>query len=193
MSGARAHNITHRIIRNVLLLSSWALACHLHNCFHFCFHFRGCCLAGALFEFPNTVDGRVIRLVGVQASCSAWPLARRKDMSPWWTAALIQTPMLVANLEPPTFLLTQVFVIALLLAVFSYKKEQSWHWVAVGLLVDFCLRFYAGAGISPLGSVAMMSAAAIDLVLPRLGIKTAPVWGAGGRRLPAAVACPAST
>ena len=29
-----------------------------------------------------------------------------------------------------------------ILAIFSYKKQQAWHWVAVGLLVDFCLRFY---------------------------------------------------
>ena len=35
---------------------------------------------------------------------------------------------------------------SLFLAIFSYKKEQSWHWVAVGLLVDFCLRFYVRRG-----------------------------------------------
>lgn len=93
---------------------------------------------GALFEFPNTVDGRVIRLVAVQ-----------------------------------------VFFTSLFLAIFSYKKATSWHWVAVGLLTDFCLRFYAGDGISPLGSLAMLGAAAIDLVGPRLGFKTGPVWGAG--------------
>ena len=61
----------------------------------------------------------------------------------------------------------------------SYQKKTSWNWVAVGMLVDFCLRFYAGAGVSPLGSLGMLAAAAIDLVLPKLGIKTAPVWGAG--------------
>lgn len=37
----------------------------------------------------------------------------------------------------------------------------------------------AGAGISPLGSLAMLGAAAIDLAGPQLGIKTGPVWGAG--------------
>lgn len=37
----------------------------------------------------------------------------------------------------------------------------------------------AGDGISPLGSLAMLGAAAIDLVGPRLGFKTGPVWGAG--------------
>ena len=36
----------------------------------------------------------------------------------------------------------QVFFISLFLAIFAYKKHQPWHWVAVGLLVDFCLRFY---------------------------------------------------
>ncbi|PSC70111.1 C4-dicarboxylate ABC transporter [Micractinium conductrix] len=93
---------------------------------------------GALFEFPNTVDGRVIRLVALQ-----------------------------------------VFFISLFLAIFSYKKEQAWHWVAVGLLVDFCLRFYAGAGISPLGSLAMLAASAIDLIGSWTGRETGPVWGAG--------------
>lgn len=44
---------------------------------------------------------------------------------------------------------------------------------------DFCLRFYAGAGISPLGSLGMAAAAAMDLILPRLGVKTGPIWGAG--------------
>ena len=63
--------------------------------------------------------------------------------------------------------------------MFSYQEKASWSWVAVGMLVDFCLRFYAGAGVSPLGSLGMLAAAAIDLLLPKLGIKTAPVWGAG--------------
>lgn len=39
-----------------------------------------------------------------------------------------------------------MFFIALFLAIFAYKKKQAWHWVAVGLLVDFCLRFYVSAG-----------------------------------------------
>ncbi len=39
----------------------------------------------------------------------------------------------------------QVFFISLFLAIFAYKKQQSWHWVAVGLLVDFCLRFYVSS------------------------------------------------
>jgi hypothetical protein len=72
-----------------------------------------------------------------------------------------------------------VFFLSLFLAIFSYKKQQAWHWVAVGLLTDFSLRFYAGAGISPLGSLAQLVAAGMDLVLPRMGVKTAPVWGAG--------------
>lgn len=42
----------------------------------------------------------------------------------------------------PTTSSSQVFFISLFLAIFAYKKEQSWHWVAVGLLTDFCLRFY---------------------------------------------------
>jgi hypothetical protein len=81
-----------------------------------------------------------------------------------------------------------VFFLALLLAIFSYKKQQAWHWVAVGLLADFCLRFYAGAGISPLGSLAQLVAAGMDLVLPRMGVKTAPVWGAGAPRAQLAAA-----
>lgn len=44
--------------------------------------------------------------------------------------------------HPPASVTLQVFFISLFLAIFSYKKEQAWHWVAVGLLVDFCLRFY---------------------------------------------------
>ena len=39
-----------------------------------------------------------------------------------------------------------MFFISLFLAIFAYKKEQSWHWVAVGLLTDFCLRFYVSRG-----------------------------------------------
>jgi len=96
-------------------------------------------ITGALLEFPNTVDGRVIRLVAVQ-----------------------------------------VFILSTLLAILAYKKDQSWHWVAVGLLTDFCLRFYAGAGISPLGSIAMFTVAMWDLVGPRwFNRQTGPVWGAG--------------
>jgi hypothetical protein len=56
-------------------------------------------VVGALFQFPNTVDNRVIRLTG-----------------------------------------GQVFVLSTLIAIFSYRKDTSWHWVSVGLLVDFCLR-----------------------------------------------------
>jgi len=94
---------------------------------------------GAIFEFPNTVDIRVIRLVGFQ-----------------------------------------VMVITIILAALAYKKEQSYHWLAVGLLTDFCLRFYGGAGISPLGSIAMLVAAIWDFVGPRFfGRETGPVWGAG--------------
>ena len=45
------------------------------------------------------------------------------------------------------------------------------------------VRLQAGAGISPLGSVAMVTTAALDLVLPKCGVKAwaAPVWGAGER------------
>ena len=39
----------------------------------------------------------------------------------------------------------QVFFLSLFLAIFAFKKQQSWHWVAVGLLTDFCLRFYVRA------------------------------------------------
>jgi tellurite resistance protein len=96
-------------------------------------------ITGALLEFPNTVDGRVIRLVAVQ-----------------------------------------VFILSTLLAILAYKKNQSWHWVAVGLLTDFCLRFYGGAGISPLGSIAMFAVAFWDLIGPRVfGRQTGPLWGAG--------------
>jgi tellurite resistance protein len=96
-------------------------------------------ITGALLEFPNTVDGRVIRGVAFQ-----------------------------------------VFILSTLLAILAYQKNQDWHWVAVGLLTDFCLRFYAGAGISPLGSIAMFAVALWDLVAPRwFGRKTGPVWGAG--------------
>lgn len=95
-------------------------------------------IIGSLFEFPNTVDGRVIRLVA-----------------------------------------TQVFLISVILAALAYKKKQAYHWLAVGLLTDFCLRFYAGAGISPLGALAMFITALWDLVGPRLGRKTGPVWGSG--------------
>lgn len=94
---------------------------------------------GALFEFPNTVDMRVIRLIA-----------------------------------------TQVFVLSVLLAALAYKKESSWRWVSVGVLTDFCLRFYGGGGISPLGSLSMFLIAMWDLLAPRLlGRTTGPVWGAG--------------
>ncbi len=96
-------------------------------------------ITGALLEFPNTVDGRIIRLVGFQ-----------------------------------------VCIISTLLAILAYQKNQSWHWIAVGLLTDFCLRFYGGAGISPLGSIAMFAVGLWDLVAPRwFGRETGPVWGAG--------------
>ena len=44
------------------------------------------------------------------------------------------------------------------------------------------LLLQAGAGISPIGGVAMLASALMDLVLPRLGVKAGPVWGAGGAR-----------
>ena len=96
-------------------------------------------VTGALLEFPQTVDGRVIRWTGVQ-----------------------------------------VFVITVVIAALSYLEHASVKWLSVGLLVDFCLRFYGGAGISPLGSVSMMIAALWDLVGGRwLKRETGPVWGAG--------------
>ena len=96
-------------------------------------------VTGALLEFPNTVDNRIIRVVGFQ-----------------------------------------VFVVAVLLAALAYKEDRSWRWVSVGLLVDFCLRFYGGAGISPLGSNAMLAVGMWDLVVPwLLKRETGPVWGAG--------------
>ena len=74
----------------------------------------------------------------------------------------------------------QVWVLSLLLAILAYKKEQSWHWVAVGLLTDFCIRFYGGAGISPLGSIALFAVALYDLIMPRLFKRECgPIWGAG--------------
>ena len=94
---------------------------------------------GALFEFPNTVDGRVIRWTGVQ-----------------------------------------VFVLCVIIAALSYQKKTSVKWLAVGLLTDFCLRLYGGAGISPLGSISMFIAAFWDLVGPfAFKRNTGPVWGAG--------------
>lgn len=36
----------------------------------------------------------------------------------------------------------QIFVLSLLIAILAYRKNTQWHWVSVGLLVDFCLRFY---------------------------------------------------
>lgn len=93
---------------------------------------------GALFEFPNTVDMRVIRLVA-----------------------------------------TQIFILTVLLAALAYKKEASWRWVSVGVLTDFCMRMYGGGGVSPLGSLATFLVAVWDLVAPKFGIKTGPVWGAG--------------
>lgn len=95
-------------------------------------------IVGAFFQFPNTVDNRIIRLTAFQ-----------------------------------------VFVIGTLIACLAYQKNTSWHWVSVGLCVDFCLRFYAGAGISPLGAIAQLTTAIMDLVLPACGIKSGPVWGAG--------------
>lgn len=95
-------------------------------------------IVGALFQFPNSVDNRIIRLTGLQ-----------------------------------------VFVISTLIAVLAYQKKTSWHWVSTGLLVDFCLRFYGGAGISPLGSIAQIMTAAMDLILPACGIASGPIWGAG--------------
>lgn len=94
---------------------------------------------GALFEFPNTVDGRVIRWTGFQ-----------------------------------------VFVICVVIAALSYKEIKQYKWLSVGLLTDFCLRLYGGAGISPLGSIAMLITAVWDLIGPRVfGRETGPVWGAG--------------
>jgi glutaredoxin len=58
-------------------------------------------VVGALLEFPNTVDGRVVRAGAAQA-----------------------------------------FVVAVLLAALAYQEKAQWRWVAVGLLADFCLRFY---------------------------------------------------
>lgn len=96
-------------------------------------------IVGALLEFPNTVDGRVIRLVA-----------------------------------------TQVFIISVILAALAYQEKTAYAWLAVGLLTDFCLRFYAGAGISPLGSLAMLGVALWDWVAPALlGHASGPVWGAG--------------
>jgi tellurite resistance protein TehA-like permease/glutaredoxin len=96
-------------------------------------------IIGALFEFPNTVDGRVIRWVGCQ-----------------------------------------VFVLCVVIAALSYKEERSYKWLSVGLLTDFCIRFYGGAGISPLGAIAMLITGVWDLVGPRyFGRETGPVWGAG--------------
>lgn len=37
----------------------------------------------------------------------------------------------------------------------------------------------AGAGISPLGCIAQLVTALMDLLLPMMGIKSGPVWGAG--------------
>lgn len=94
---------------------------------------------GALFEFPNTVDGRVIR----------------------WTGFF-------------------VFVICVIIAALSYQEKRSVKWLSVGLLTDFCLRLYGGAGISPVGSLAMFVVAVWDLVGPAVfGRSTGPVWGAG--------------
>ena len=100
-------------------------------------------IIGALFEFPNTVDGRVIRAVAVQ-----------------------------------------VFVLSVLLAVFAYKEKKQWSWLSVGLLTDFSLRLYGGAGISPIGSIGMLLVALLDLVQPRVfprykGYFSEPRWGAG--------------
>ncbi len=94
---------------------------------------------GALLEFPNTVDGRVIRWTGFQ-----------------------------------------VFVICVIIAALSYQEKRSIKWLSVGLLTDFCLRLYGGAGISPLGSLAMFTTAVWDFVGPRAFKRsTGPVWGAG--------------
>ena len=92
---------------------------------------------GALFEFPNTVDGRVIRWTGFQ-----------------------------------------VFVICVIIAALSYQEKRSIKWLSVGLLTDFCLRLYGGAGISPLGSLAMFTTAVWDFVGPaatvRAGLRARP-------------------
>jgi hypothetical protein len=69
-------------------------------------------------------------------------------------------------------------VLAILLAAF-YDSGRKWKWVAVGMLCDFCLRFYAGAGISPLGSTAMALTAFADLLFPRFGVASEPHWVAG--------------
>jgi len=96
-------------------------------------------VTGALLEFPQTVDGRVIRWTGVQ-----------------------------------------VFVVCVVIAAMSYLEYRSVKWLSVGLLTDFCLRFYGGAGVSPLGSISMLVVALWDLVGGRwLGRATGPVWGAG--------------
>ena len=202
-------------------------------------------VVGALFEFPNTVDNRIIRLVATQARVLAGACA-------CGGGGVLRTRMRVLGLvlavpphrppppRPPpraptppvapphtrTHARVQVFVLSVLIAALAYKKDESWRWVSVGLLVDFVLRFYvscfarcgcgcalhagggcclarraarprapthppappqpppllllqAGAGISPLGSAAMLTAALMDLILPKLGVKTGPKWGAG--------------
>lgn len=74
----------------------------------------------------------------------------------------------------------QVFAIAVLLAVFAYQKKEAWHWVAVGLLADFVLRFLAGARYSPVGNIALLTAGLYDKVGPSLlGRPTGPIKTAG--------------
>lgn len=68
----------------------------------------------------------------------------------------------------------QIMVTSVLLTVFYKRHPHAWNWVAVGMLSDFALRFYAGAGISPLGSVAMLLTAMADLFFPMLNIKSVP-------------------
>mmetsp|Transcript_38079 Transcript_38079/g.84818 ORF Transcript_38079/g.84818 Transcript_38079/m.84818 type:complete len:945 (+) Transcript_38079:211-3045(+) len=52
------------------------------------------------------------------------------------------------------------FVICLLVAIY-HEKAQA-HWVMVGLMVDFILRFIGGGNISPLGSLSTVCVAVMD-------------------------------
>lgn len=133
-------------------------------------------VVGALFEFPNTVDNRVIRLVAVQVRAGLQGMAVVHRGCSWRDPCRSR---LVRSKQPACLggrawapcaagstydgsaqMPLQVFFVSLFLAIFSYKKEQSWHWVAVGLLTDFCLRFYVRGGGAGQGWQLLLAAGA---------------------------------
>lgn len=113
------------------------------------------------FDFPAVADDRVIRLVGltVRRGRARISLAdgdhRRSDRTTYPPS------------PPP-----QVSIACILCAAFFDRVHAQW--TMGGIMIDFSLRFYGGANISPIGSMAQLIAA----VMERFGSK--PRWVRAG-------------